>query len=342
MSRTVFLAIEHADVTAFRADVLALKHAEGFHEADGAVATRLGAVAFGQIERATEHAGGFLLIDAHGGIQARQVMFLGVGRLGEFRYPSMRRFAVEVLERLGDEAPQARHLAMTIHGPNHGLDEREALLSIVGGLLEGLRAGEGPEGLERVSIVDRDGQRVARLRDVLAEALACEPDANRGADGYRLALAVSGGPGLQGLAAHAHGAVPASPAEKRHVFVAMPFSEEVVDVFYYGIQAPIHKHGFICERIDHSTFVGDIVEQIRAKIDSAAVVVADLTGSNPNVYLEVGYAWGRGKPVILIARRLAELEFDVRGQKCLGYSSFKDLEEKLDRELESLQAQHAL
>lgn len=75
------------------------------------------------------------------------------------------------------------------------------------------------------------------------------------------------------------------------------------------------------------------------KIESAVVVIADLTGTNENVFLEVGYAWGKGKPTILLARQDVDLPFDVQGHKCLKYESIKDLEDKLTGELEGLRAQ---
>ncbi len=99
---------------------------------------------------------------------------------------------------------------------------------------------------------------------------------------------------------------------KAHAFVAMAFSTHMNDVFHYGIEAPIHGAGLLCERMDHVTFTGEIVEWMRHKIETAAVVVAELSGANPNVYLEVGYAWGKGRPTILLASKVEELAFDVR------------------------------
>jgi hypothetical protein len=64
--------------------------------------------------------------------------------------------------------------------------------------------------------------------------------------------------------------------------------------------------------------------------------VADLTGANPNVYLEVGFAWGCGVPTVLLANNADELKFDTRGQRCLTYTKIKDLEGKLALELKSL------
>jgi hypothetical protein len=46
---------------------------------------------------------------------------------------------------------------------------------------------------------------------------------------------------------------------------------------------------------------------------------ADLSDANPNVYLEVGYAWGRGRPTLLVVRDSSHLKFDVQGQRCLIY-----------------------
>jgi hypothetical protein len=116
----------------------------------------------------------------------------------------------------------------------------------------------------------------------------------------------------------------------------MPFSTHLEDVYYYGIQRPVHAAGFLCERIDHESFVGGIVEWIQRKIDTAALVIAELTGGNPNVYLEVGYAWGRGRPTVLLTSNLEELAFDVKGHKCLAYNGIKDLEGSLTRELTEL------
>jgi nucleoside 2-deoxyribosyltransferase len=116
----------------------------------------------------------------------------------------------------------------------------------------------------------------------------------------------------------------------------MPFLKEMEDVFYFGIQNPTHDAGFLCERIDNEAFIGDILDRVKKKIETAAVVIADLTGSNPNVYLEVGYAWGKGRPTILLIKTGEEAKFDARGYKHLKYETIKDLRQKLDNELKQL------
>lgn len=367
MPAPLTLVIEHDDVTTFDADVVVLKYANGFHGADAAVAGRLGPGAAERVEIGCS-AEKPVLVDGVGLMGPRKALFLGVGRLADFRYNAIRKFAAKALGLLATEVPGARHVALTIHGPNYGLDEREALLSLVAGMLDALKRGDASPFLERVTIVDRDRRRVARLREVLAEAMKAEPGVTTEQDVHRIprgpgatpstpaapsapeqgsaplspAAAVSAVSGVSGTSVASAVSSVSAPAEKRHVFVAMPFTDEMVDVFYYGIQGPVHRAGFLCERIDHATFVGDIVDQIRRKIDTAAVVVADLTGANANVYLEVGYAWGRGRPVILISKKLEDLQFDVRGQRCLLYSSIKQLEMLLEKDLQDLKVQGAI
>ena len=63
----------------------------------------------------------------------------------------------------------------------------------------------------------------------------------------------------------------------------------------------------------------------------ASFVVADLTGERPNVYLEVGYAWGLGKPVILLARDGQKLHFDLAHHKCIFYKTIGKLAADLER-----------
>jgi nucleoside 2-deoxyribosyltransferase len=99
--------------------------------------------------------------------------------------------------------------------------------------------------------------------------------------------------------------------------------------------------GYLCERADLSVFTGDVMEWVKKRIASSSLIIADLSNANPNVYLEVGYAWGCGKPTVLLVRDPAELKFDVKGQRCLVYKKIKDLEESLRKELETLQ-QHQL
>lgn len=123
---------------------------------------------------------------------------------------------------------------------------------------------------------------------------------------------------------------------ERHAFVAMPFSEPFNDVYHYGIAPPVRASGLFCVRIDQTPFTGDVIDRMKQRIASSIVVVADLSESNPNVYLEVGLAWGMNIPCILICNRDTDLEFDVRGQRCLQYGSIRELETSLAAELAGL------
>jgi hypothetical protein len=127
--------------------------------------------------------------------------------------------------------------------------------------------------------------------------------------------------------------------EKRSIFVAMPFAEEFDDIFHYGIKAPIHQLGYLCERADELSYTGTVMDVVKQRIEAAELVVADVTGSNPNVFLEIGYAWGIGKPTVLLANQPDGLSFDVRGEKCLVYKNIKTLEGLLSTELDQLLSQ---
>ena len=125
---------------------------------------------------------------------------------------------------------------------------------------------------------------------------------------------------------------------KPYVFVAMPFDVEMEDIYYYGINRATSANDLQSVRIDQAAFTGDIVQQIKTSIHMAAAVVAELSGANPNVYLELGYAWGRAIPTVLLLRDGDNLCFDVRGQKCIMYRTIKGLETALTEELARLKA----
>lgn len=54
-----------------------------------------------------------------------------------------------------------------------------------------------------------------------------------------------------------------------------------------------------------------IDQEIFAKLHRSNVVIADITGTRPNCFLELGYALGRGLPTIVTAREGASLPFDI-------------------------------
>ena len=125
---------------------------------------------------------------------------------------------------------------------------------------------------------------------------------------------------------------------KRHIFVAMPFKVEMEDIYHYAIEPAVKANGFMCERVDLSSFIGSILQYVKGRIETASAVIADLTGENPNVHLELGYAWGKGVPSILIAQQISELCFDLRDQRCIEYRTIKALEVSLTQELAKMKS----
>ncbi len=109
----------------------------------------------------------------------------------------------------------------------------------------------------------------------------------------------------------------------------------VVDV-HYGIQSPIHALGLLCERLGEETPEDDALDYARQSIDTASVVVADLTGAHPAVCLQLGYAWGKERPTILLTKDGESLPVAMRGQTVFTYRRIKDAEEQLARALADL------
>src|SRR2546428_614939 len=119
------VTVESTDVADFACDVLVMKYAQAFFGADAIVAATLTQARHGQIE-ISPAPGDHVLIPSEGAIVADNVLFVGVVPLIDFEYSEIRAFASRALTILSEESPATLHAAMTIHGVNYGLDEREA------------------------------------------------------------------------------------------------------------------------------------------------------------------------------------------------------------------------
>lgn len=330
MSTALEVVLEAGDITEKRADVALFKYAQSLYGAASVVARKLQAVGIpsSQLEVPV---GDYRFIETRGGLTTPLVLLLGTVRLGDFGYHEIRQFAVRALKAL-ETRGGTRHVVCTVHGPNYGLDEDEAALALVGGLVEAFQRGSGPEGLERITVVEVHTKRAQRLRQALERGLGGTPGVQ--------ALPGGGGFRVQRMTAFVQAPPLASAGTaslaKPHAFVAMPFAPELEDTYHYGILGPVKAAGLLCERVDQAVFDGPIIQRIKERIDTAKVVIADLSMANPNVYLEVGYAWGRGRPTVLLVRDVKELRFDVASYRCIVYRSIRELETLLSRELERL------
>ena len=64
---------------------------------------------------------------------------------------------------------------------------------------------------------------------------------------------------------------------------------------------------------------GKIIDQIWDGIHAARVLVAELTGRNPNVFYELGLAHALQKPVVLVASNEGDIPFDVKHIRVIYY-----------------------
>jgi nucleoside 2-deoxyribosyltransferase len=122
--------------------------------------------------------------------------------------------------------------------------------------------------------------------------------------------------------------------EKLFAFVLMPFNPNFDDIYRFGIKEPASQLDILAERVDEQIYTEGILERIYRQIDIADIVVADMTGQNPNVFYEVGYAHAKNKLCILLTSNPNDIPFDLKHRRHVVYNdSIKMLKEKFLEEL---------
>lgn len=126
-------------------------------------------------------------------------------------------------------------------------------------------------------------------------------------------------------------------------FVLMPFEEALTAVYEHGIKPQIESMGMQCKRADEIYSAQSILSDIWGSIQSAELVIADLTGRNPNVMYELGLCHALWKRVILLSQNKDDVPFDLRAWRVIWYDfSFPGaarLKEELGRAVEALRAE---
>lgn len=105
-------------------------------------------------------------------------------------------------------------------------------------------------------------------------------------------------------------------------FVVMQFTQEFNELYSEVIQPTVESFGIDCIRADDIYTSGSILDDITQSIIESALVIADITPDNPNVFYEVGYAHAIKKPVVLLSDNMRDrLPFDVSGFRIILYDN---------------------
>ena len=115
-----------------------------------------------------------------------------------------------------------------------------------------------------------------------------------------------------------------STLPKPFIFVLMPFDPKFNDIYKFGIKGAASEVGAYADRIDEQIFTEGMLDRIFNQISKADVIVADMTGRNPNVFYEVGYAHALGKTVLLLTQATDDIPFDLKHRQHTVYGGSID------------------
>ena len=118
--------------------------------------------------------------------------------------------------------------------------------------------------------------------------------------------------------------------EKKKVFVIMPFQDQFFEV--YEMLKMTFESDFEFTNAGNEDNQQNILKDIVQPIYEADIVLADLTGLNPNVMYELGLAHTFNKKTIIITQdSLSELPFDLKQYRAKDYNThFKKFQELID------------
>lgn len=118
--------------------------------------------------------------------------------------------------------------------------------------------------------------------------------------------------------------------ESEHAFFAVPLgdtssverkrADELTD---YVVIPVLDEFDLELQRSDRDPTPGRITHQILKGLLEARVVIADVTGRNPNVYYELAVAHSFMRPVIMLVDRAKNIAFDTKDERVIEVGDYE-------------------
>jgi hypothetical protein len=262
--------------------------------------------------------------------EAEAAQYVGVGIGGPFRVEISSAIKYGMLSR-----PRTGYIAVTERArqairPQKPGDEIEAMRQAVleapeiSDVYKHYRGEDLPDGsffanalVDKFKIPD---DKVAEFTSVFTSSLESARLIERKGDKFRI-LDVTSSDDLEPDAGSKRTSGPAPKiVAGDSCFVVMPFAGPIGGYFHHIYEPAIKKAGLKAVRADADIFgTGKIIDQIWSGINTAKVLVAELTTKNPNVFYELGLAHALNKPVVLVSSNEEDVPFDLRHIRVIYY-----------------------
>ncbi|SFR34080.1 hypothetical protein [Halogeometricum limi] len=115
-------------------------------------------------------------------------------------------------------------------------------------------------------------------------------------------------------------------SDEKECFFIAPIGEEGSDIrersdtlLEYVVEEAVTDYGYSVKRADQLDEPGSITSQIIEKTVESDLVVADLTGHNPNVFYELAVRHATGKPYIQLIHKNESIPFDIADLRTIKY-----------------------
>lgn len=128
--------------------------------------------------------------------------------------------------------------------------------------------------------------------------------------------------------------------DKSRVFIGLPFNENYLNVYQFGIQPALKEAGLSAWIATEQKNTIQIMTKIFSGIMESHIAIIDISEWNANVLFELGVLYGQNQPechpVILIKRHDATVPADLAGMEYLPYGDYTALKDELVERLRCL------